>query len=157
MAAPSRSIAKESDSLAVSPRTNNGEGEGFSQLLSRLGEDVMELVSSQLTLLRVELRDEARTFAGGAALIGLGAAIALIGFALVNVAVALGVSTLFAGSNLSPAAQFALGFVITGLFYLLVGGIIVLAMKNRLAKIDVVPDRFVEELRKDKQWLKNEL
>jgi hypothetical protein len=30
-------------------------------------------------------------------------------------------------------------------------------MKSRLAKQHLVPDRTVEELRKDKQWLKNEL
>ena len=34
---------------------------------------------------------------------------------------------------------------------------IVMLMKNRLAKQDLVPERTVQELRKDKQWLKNEL
>jgi hypothetical protein len=33
----------------------------------------------------------------------------------------------------------------------------VLAMKSRLAKRDMVPNRSIDELRKDKQWLKNEL
>jgi hypothetical protein len=63
---------------------------------------------------------------------------------------------LFAGTNLSEAAQFALGFVATGIFYVIVGALVVVAMKNRLAKVRPVPDRFVEELRKDKQWLKNQ-
>jgi uncharacterized membrane protein YqjE len=117
----------------------------------------MRLVDSQMTLLKVELKEEARTYAVGAGFIAAGAAVALIGFALVNVAVAFGVSTFFAGTDLSGAAQFALGFVITGIFYVVVGAIVILAMKNRLAKVRPVPDRFVEELRKDKQWLKNEL
>ena len=90
-------------------------------------------------------------------MIGLGAVVALIGFALLNVAVAFGVSTVFAQSNFSQAASYALGFVITGIFYLLVGAIVVTAVKSRLAKQDLVPNRTVEELRKDKQWLKNEL
>jgi hypothetical protein len=38
-----------------------------------------------------------------------------------------------------------------------VGGIVILTIKGRLAKRDLVPNRTVEELRKDKQWLKNEL
>jgi hypothetical protein len=34
---------------------------------------------------------------------------------------------------------------------------LVMTMKNRLAKQSLVPDRTIQELRKDKQWLKNEL
>jgi hypothetical protein len=90
-------------------------------------------------------------------MIAVGAIIASIGFALLNVAVAFAVSTLFAQSGLSTPAQFALGFVLTGIFYVVVGLILVMAMKSRLAKVDLKPDRFVEELRKDKQWLKNEV
>jgi hypothetical protein len=37
------------------------------------------------------------------------------------------------------------------------GAIVVIVMKNRLAKHDLVSTRTVAELRKDKQWLKNEL
>jgi uncharacterized membrane protein YqjE len=117
----------------------------------------MQLLDSKLTLLKVELKEEARAYLTSGIMIGVGAMIALVGFALLNVAVAFGVSTLFSQSGLSAAAQFALGFVLTGVFYVLIGAVLVLAMKSRLAKVDIVPDRFVEELRKDKQWLKNEL
>jgi hypothetical protein len=89
--------------------------------------------------------------------IAIGAVIAAVGFALLNVAIAFGISTLFARANFSQPASYALGFVVTGGFYVLVGGIVVLLMKNRLAKQDLVPQRTVAELRKDKQWLKNEL
>ncbi len=133
------------------------ETENLPTLLSRLGDDVMQLFNSQLKLFKVEIKEEANAYARGAIMIGLGAAIAVIGFALLNVAVAFGVSTLFAQTNLSQPASYALGFVITGVFYLLLGAIIVLAIKSRLAKQALVPNRTVEELRKDKLWLKNEL
>jgi uncharacterized membrane protein YqjE len=154
MAATSRSIAKRDETEV---RLEHSEVESLPTLLSRLGDDVMRLVDSQLTLLKVELKEEARTYVTGGTLIAIGGLIALVGFALANVALAFGVSTLFANTTLSVPAQFALGFVITGIFYLIVGGLIVLAMKSRLEKVDLVPDRFIEELRKDKQWLKNEL
>jgi hypothetical protein len=73
------------------------------------------------------------------------------------VAIAFGVSTLFANANLSQPTAYALGFVVTGVFYLVVGTILVLAIKSRLAKQNLVPKRSVAELRKDKEWLKNEL
>ena len=148
----------------AAPRTslvvNNGnqvEMEGLPTLLGRLGDDVVQLVNSQFALFKVEIKEDVNAYIRGAITIALGAVVALIGFALLNVALAFGVSTLFADANLSEAAKYALGFVVTGVFYLLVGGIVVMAIKSRLAKQDFVPTRTVEELRKDKEWLKNEL
>jgi uncharacterized membrane protein YqjE len=117
----------------------------------------MQLFNSQLALFKVEIKEEVSSYARGIAFIAFGAVIATVGFALVNVAIAFAVSTLFAQANFSQPASYALGFVVTGAFYVLVGGIVVLLMKNRLAKQDLVPQRTVQELRKDKQWLKNEL
>jgi len=132
-------------------------GENFTALLSRLGDDVMLLVDTKLTLLKVELKDEANAFARAAAFLSVGGVIAAIGFALLNVAIAFGISTLFATLDISQPAKYALGFVATGVLYLLIGGIIVLTMKNRLTKQSIVPDRTVAEFRKDKEWLKNEI
>lgn len=126
-------------------------------LLSRLGDDVMELINSQLALFKVEIKEEANAYARGVVMIGFGAVIATIGFALLNVAIAFGVSTLFAQANFGQPASYALGFVATGVFYLVVGLIVVLAMKGRLARQPIVPKTTVEELRKDKEWLKKEL
>ena len=142
-------------------RTNEiatrNENESLPNLFSRLGDDVMQLFNSQLALFKVEIKEEARTYARGITAIAIGAVIATVGFALLNVAIAFAVSTLFAQANFSQPASFALGFLITGGFYVLVGAIVVMLMKNRLAKQELVPRTTVQELRKDKEWLKNEL
>lgn len=131
--------------------------ESIPTLVGRLGDDVMDLFKSQLELFKVEIKEEANAYARSITMIAIGSVIATVGFALLNVAIAFAVSTLFAQANFSQPASYALGFVVTGAFYVLIGGIIVLLMKNRLAKQDLVPQRSVAELRKDKQWLKNEL
>ena len=131
--------------------------ENLPTLFSRLGDDVMQLFNSQLALFKVEVKEEASAYARGVAMIAVGAVVAVIGFALVNVAIAFAVSTLFANANFSQPASYALGFLVTGAFYVLVGAIVALIMKGRLAKQELVPQRTVDELRKDKQWLKNEL
>ena len=136
---------------------NRADTEGLPTLFSRLGDDVMQLINSQFALFKVEIKEEANAYIRGAVTIAVASVVALIGFALLNVAIAFGVSTLFANANLSQPASYALGFVVTGLFYLLVGGIVVMAIKSRLAKQELVPTRSVQELRKDKEWLKNEL
>jgi uncharacterized membrane protein YqjE len=141
----------------ATPATMPAENESLPNLITRLGDNVMELVNSQLALLKVEIKEEANAYARGAAMIAFGAAVAVVGFALLNVAIAFAVSTLFAKANFSQPASYALGFLATGGFYLIVGAIIALVMKNRLAKQNLVPKRTVQELRKDKEWLKNEL
>jgi len=151
MAATKTSLTR-TDELA--PRT---DAENLPTLFSRLGEDVMDLFNSQLALFKVEIKEEASAYARNITMIAIGAVIATIGFALLNVAIAFGVSTLFAQANFSQPASYALGFVVTGAFYVLVGAIVVLMMKNRLSNQELVPRRTVAELRKDKQWLKNEL
>ena len=136
---------------------NRTETEGLPTLLSRLGDDAVQLINSQFALFKVEIKEEANAYIRGTVTMVIASVVALIGFALLNVALAFGVSTLFAQTNLSQPAMYALGFVVTGFFYLLVGGIVVMAIKSRLAKQELVPTRSVEELRKDKEWLKNEL
>src|SRR5215208_1984045 len=154
MATPRTSLTRDerADELATQSDTENLPG-----LFSRLGDDVMDLFNSQLALFKVEVKEEAGAYARGITMIAFGAVIATVGFALLNVAIAFAVSTLFAQANFSQPASYALGFVVTGGFYLLVGAIVVMLMKNRLAKHERVPPRTVDELRKDKQWLKNEL
>jgi uncharacterized membrane protein YqjE len=147
-------------SMAAAPARDPAslaDTENLPHLISRLGDDVMALVDTKISLLKVEVKEEATTFIRGGILIAMGGVITTVGFVLLNVAVALGVATLFAASNLSPAAQYSLGFVITGAIYLVLGGIIVLATKSRLARQSVVPPRTVAEIRKDTQWLKKEL
>src|ERR1051325_8596204 len=133
------------------------DAENLPTLFSRLGDDVMQLFNSQLALFKVEIREEATAYARAVTMIAIGGVIATIGFALLNVAIAFAVSTLFAQANFSQPASYALGFVVTGGFYVLVGAVVVMLMKNRLAEQNLVPQRTVAELRKDKQWLKNEL
>jgi len=150
MAATARSVT----ATAITPKNDN---ENLPRLFSRLGDDVMQLFDTKMSLLKVEIREEANVYARSGAMIAVGGIIAAIGFALLNVALAFGISTLFADTAWSQPAKYAIGFVSAGILYLIVGTIIVSAMKNRLAKQNLIPDRTVEELRKDKQWLKNEL
>jgi uncharacterized membrane protein YqjE len=135
--------------------------ENLPALLGRLGDDVMRLVDTKLSLVKVELKEDASFYARNGAFTAVGAMVALIGFALVNVAVAFFISNLFA-SDAGAAQRFGpnsygFGFLITGAVYVVIGGIIVLMMKNRMAAYNPVPSTSLDEIRKDKQWLKNEI
>jgi len=155
--AASATSAKSIASTSTSTPAVVERDESLPSLFSRLGDDVVQLFDTKLSLLKVEVKEEVNEYARDGIMIGVGGIIAAIGFALLNVALAFGISTLFANADLSQPAKYAIGFVAAGVLYLIIGAIIISTMKNRLAKQSLVPDRTVEELRKDKQWLKNEL
>src|SRR5215213_7071084 len=135
--------------------------ENLPALLGRLGDDVMRLVDTKLSLIKVVLKEDASFYARNGAFTAVGAMVALIGFALVNVAVAFFISNFFANEaataeRFSPTS-YGLGFLITGVLYVVIGGVIVLMMKNKLAAYNPVPTTTLDETRKDKQWLQNEM
>lgn len=144
-------------STAATPATSSqADIESLPALFGKLGDDVVTLLDTKLSLLKVEVKEDADAYIRGGVMIGIGGVIAAVGFALLNVAIALGISALLP-EDMSQPTRYALGFVITGVLYLIIGGVMVVTMKNRLAKRDIVPNRSVEELRKDKQWLKKEM
>src|SRR5256714_3561929 len=147
-APPARAYDAEPPALA-------GDIDQLPAMFGRIGDDVMAMLDAKFGLLKLELKEEARVYTSTVAMIAVGGVLAAVGFAFLNTAVAFFISTLFA--SLSAPLSYALGFLITGALYLLIRGAIILAMKGRLARHNPAPTRSLEELRKDKQWLKNEI
>ena len=124
-------------------------------LFSRLTDNFTELLDAKLQLLKTELKEEASSYAGWVSLILGGGVIGAVGFALLNAGIAFLVSMLFDSTDLSPAVRYGLGFIIIALLYLIMGTIIILIGKSRLAKQKMIPKSALE-LKRDKQWLKEE-
>ena len=145
------------------PAQTGAELENLPTLFGKLGDDVMRLVDTKLSLVKVELKEDASFYARNGAFTAVGAMIALIGFALANVAVAFFIANFFGSDAAGAVAQkfgptsYGLGFLITGVVYIIIGLAIVLVMKSRLANYNPAPTTTIEEIRKDKQWLKNEI
>ncbi len=145
------------NSKATTLQKDRARVDDLPSLVERLLSDTAKLFDQKLTLLRVELKEEFDVYLRGAIIIAAGGLVAAVGFALANIALAFMVTTFFAGMNISPPAKYALGFVITGLAYLVIGPAVVLIAKNRLARQGVIPKRTLAELEKDKEWLQEEL
>ncbi len=131
--------------------------EGLPALFAKLADELTQLFDTKLALLRVELKEEVTIYARGAVTMIIGGVVVAVGFALLNVAIAFLVSTVFASSNLSQPVRYALGFIITSLVYLIGGGVAIVISKNRLARVGIVPRRTVAELERDKEWLQTEV
>src|ERR1044072_661041 len=150
-------MAATEKSTAVAERANEPERTDLPSLLERLAGDITSLFDQKLTLLKVEVKEEVDTYVRGSLMILGGVVVAAVGFALANTALAFAVSTLFAEMDVTPPARDALGFVITGIGYLIIGSIVILITRNRLARQGIVPRQTVKELERDKDWLKKEL
>ena len=144
-------VAKAHTTMATLERRD----ESLPSLFARLTDELAELFKAKLDLLKIEMKQEASVYALRIALILVGVVIATVGFALLNVAIAFFISTLFNITQGSPAARYGIGFVITAFLYLVIGAIVVVVAKNRLAKERIVP-RTTAELKRDKQFLKQE-
>jgi uncharacterized membrane protein YqjE len=142
-------------STAAAPARSSEEQPDIQELpalFGRLSDGVITLLDTKLSLLKVEIKEDADAYISGATKIGIGGVIAGVGFALLNVAIALFVATLLPETWGQPL-RYATGFVITGLLYLIIGGVIIVTVKNRLARRNLVPSRSVEELKRDKEWI----
>lgn len=144
---------KKKSSAGADP---DADGESIPVLVGRLGEDIITLLDTKLGLLKIEVKEDLTAYVRGSAAMGAGVIVAVIGFSLLNVALAFVVSSLFDKTQLSQPIKYALGFIITGMFYLIIGAVVIIGAKNRLAKQDLAPERSLDELKKDKKWIERE-
>jgi uncharacterized membrane protein YqjE len=150
-------MAESEKNTALAERKKEPESNDLPSLVERLAENVATLFDQKLALLKVEVKEDVNAYVRGGIMILGGGVVATVGFALANIALAFAVSTLFAEMDLTQPARYALGFLVTGVIYLIIGSVVILLIKNRLARQGVVPRRTVQELERDKEWLKNEL
>jgi uncharacterized membrane protein YqjE len=130
--------------------------ETLPSLFGRLSDQITELFDAKLALLRTELKEEINVYLRGAIMIVSGIVVLVIGFALLNVAIAFLVAMAFESMHMSQPARYALGFFITAVLYLVAGTVVVVKAKNRIAKQGIVPPRTAHELERDKEWLQKQ-
>jgi uncharacterized membrane protein YqjE len=131
-------------------------GESLPPLIGRLGEDIVTLLETKLGLLQLEIKEDVNAYLRGLVSISVGGIMAVVGFSLLNVAIAFLVSALFEETLLIQPVKYALGFIIVGVIYLIIGAAVIIRAKDRLAEQNLAPERSIKELEKDKEWLKRE-
>jgi len=130
---------------------------GLPTLFGKMADDLTELFDAKLALLKIEVGEDVAAYIRGSVMIVVGGVTALVGFALLNVAIAFLVSTLFQNSGLSQPVRYSLGFAITALLYLVLGAVLIIINKNKLAAQGILPTRTINELKKDKAQIERGL
>ena len=121
-------------------------------LVGKIGEDVSDLLTLRIDLLKVELRDGAKTIAKNSVYVVAGAIIALFAFLVFTLAIITGLALLL---PFSPTASIAAA---AGIVFVLYAGIAVWLINfgiRHFKKHSIKPERSIQEVWKDKEWMKD--
>jgi uncharacterized membrane protein YqjE len=129
-----------------SPRYEPDESVG--ELVGKVASDFGALVSSELELAKVELREEAQRLGRAAGMLGAGGLVAWLAAVLLSFAAAWGVAELVDSTPL--------GFLIVGVIYAVVAAVLFLIGRNRMREVHPVPEATIASIKEDIQWLKQQ-
>jgi uncharacterized membrane protein YqjE len=118
------------------------------QLFTRLLDRFLQLLNTEVALFKTELRAGVKPYAKRILLAACTALLALMGFLLLSVSLALGLNLYIQ----SPAFS----FVLVGLIYLLVGSVAGVFWGKKLISKPTLLTQTVRELERDRQWIKTE-
>jgi uncharacterized membrane protein YqjE len=117
------------------------------ELLSRLTKDFSNLVSTQVDLAKLEIKEEVARAGKGAGMLTGGAVAAYLSLLLLSFAAAWGLAEVM-------ATGFA--FLIVGAVWLVAAGALVMSGRNELKSVDPVPQQTKAELKEDVEWARQQ-
>jgi uncharacterized membrane protein YqjE len=130
----------------ASPRYEPEESVG--ELIGKVATDIGALLSCELELAKVELREEAQRMGRAAGMLGAGAIVGWFAALLLSFAAAWGLGELLD----SPA----LGFLIIGAVDAVVAAVLIVQGRNRMRDVHPVPEATLATIKEDIQWLKRQ-
>jgi len=122
-------------------------GKSLGELVSQLSADFSDLVSTQLELAKVEIKEEVSRAGKGAGMITGGGLAAYLALVLLSFAAAWG---------LSEAMPTGFAFLIVGLVWAAVAAFLVLTGRNQLRTVHPVPEQTKQSIKEDVEWAKQQ-
>jgi uncharacterized membrane protein YqjE len=129
-----------------SPRYEPDESVG--ELVGKVASDIGALITSEVQLAKVELREEATRLGRAVGLLGSGALVAWFAALLLSVAAAWGLGELL--------DSIPLGFLIVGAIYAAVAAVLIVLARNRMREVHPVPEATIASIKEDIQWLRQQ-
>lgn len=129
-------------------RVSSAETASIGDLIGDISDDLSRLFRQEVELAKAEVREEATKAGAAAAMLG-GA-----GFAAYLAVVLLSFAVVFALANVMDAGWAAL---IVAVVWAVAGAVLYGAGRRKLRTVSPVPQRTVQTLKEDAQWLKNPL
>ena len=116
------------------------------ELVSRMTSDVGQLVSTQIELAKVEIKEEVQRAGKGVGMVGGGGLAAWFALLLISIGIAFGL-----GHAIDSVGW---GFAIVGLIYAAVAAVLVLKGKQHIASATPIAEQTVETIKEDVRFTK---
>lgn len=124
------------------------------ELIKELRDESIHLVRQELNLAKTEMSEKASFFGKQAGKLGAGGAVLAVGSLLLLTAVACGVAWIFQRAwEWLPTSALAAGYFIVGAVVTLVGYSLYKSAMNKMRNESLTPERTLQSLKDDKQWL----
>ena len=134
--------------VPTSPGASDGGAESLGTLVTGIVEDLQGVVRGEVQLAKTEIKDDVSVLGKGAALIGAGVFLGLVGFIFLM----LGVTYLL---NKSLELWIAAGIV--GLSLLIIAAIAASIGKSRLSAASLKPEQSIESIKEDQEWANQQI
>ena len=126
-------------------------------LLRELRDDAGTLLKQQVTLAKVELKENVSRLGGHVAKIAVGGVVTLIGATVLFIGLGQLLGVLLEAAGLSDDTAQWLGPVIVGLVVAVIGWALLSKARKALAHESITPRQTIESLKADQQWAQNKL
>ena len=126
-------------------------------LLRELKDEAATLVRQQVTLAKVELKENVARVGGHVAQIAVGGVVTLLGSIVLLIGVGHLVEMLLIRAGLSEEAARWLGPTIVGVIVAIIGWVMLARARKALADDPIAPRKTVETLKEDQTWAQNKL
>ncbi|NJK81142.1 MAG: phage holin family protein [Chloroflexaceae bacterium] len=141
---------KPQDRLGQAAETVKDESQSVAHLLGELVADAQHLVRKEFELARTEVRQEINKAQQGAISLGIGVGVLAMGGIMLLLMLVYLLADVF-------TLELWISYLIVGAVLAIIGTILLLTGRSRLQQIDPKPEATIDEVRKDAQWLKEQM
>lgn len=125
------------------------------ELFKKLRNESATLFRQEMQLAKVETLEKARMYGRNSALLGVGAAVAMLGMVFILLGLSHGLTALFVSAGLTPMTSLWLGPLAVGVVVAIVGYIVLRKGLNTLKRETPVPEQTIRSLQENQEWVKH--
>lgn len=122
--------------------------QSLGDLVGRMTNDVGKLVSTQIELAKVEIKEEVRRAGKGVGMVGGGGLAGWFALLLVSMGIAFGI-----GNAMDSVGW---GFVLVGVVYAAIAAVLVLKGKQQITSATPVAEQTIESIKEDVEWARQQ-
>ena len=128
--------------------------ENLGDVIKRLRDDLSLLLRQEVALAKTEMTEKAARVGRNAGYLAAGALLGVAGLIVILLALSAGLEVMFIEAGMDVTAHWLAPFLV-GLFVIVASSILVTKAMATLKKESLVPEKTVQSLEEDKEWLQH--